>query len=104
MATRIQVIVEEAEREAFRSVAEQEGLSLSAWLRQAGKDRLVATENVNEFRRGLKKAFGKTAKFAGFKASFRKAAAEPLDVAQLTILAVWQNGFLDLAKTHDDSR
>ena len=42
MATRIQVIVEEAEREAFRSVAEQEGLSLSAWLRQAGKDRLVA--------------------------------------------------------------
>ena len=42
MATRIQVIVEETEREAFRSVAEQEGMSLSAWLRQAGKDRLAA--------------------------------------------------------------
>jgi site-specific recombinase XerD len=42
MATRIQVILEETEREAFRSVAEQEGMSLSAWLRQAGKDRLAA--------------------------------------------------------------
>lgn len=42
MATRVQVILEEAEREAFRTIAEQEGLSLSAWLRQAGKDRLSA--------------------------------------------------------------
>ncbi len=42
MATRVQVILEETEREAFRTIAEQEGLSLSAWLRQAGKDRLAA--------------------------------------------------------------
>jgi hypothetical protein len=42
MSTRIQVIVDEAERERFRRRAEAEGLSLSAWLRQVGRDRLAA--------------------------------------------------------------
>ena len=50
MTTRIQVIVEETEREAFRSVAEQEGMSLSAWLRQAGKDRLAAKTQQKSIR------------------------------------------------------
>jgi hypothetical protein len=40
MATRIQVVVDEAEREAFRKQAEREGVSLSAWLREAGHRRL----------------------------------------------------------------
>jgi hypothetical protein len=40
MATRIQVVVDEAEREAFREQAEREGVSLSAWLREAGHRRL----------------------------------------------------------------
>ena len=35
MATRIQVVVDEVEREAFREQAEREGVSLSAWLRAA---------------------------------------------------------------------
>jgi hypothetical protein len=42
MATRIQVVLDEAEREAFRRQAELEGLSLSAWLRQAGREKLHA--------------------------------------------------------------
>jgi hypothetical protein len=42
MATRIQVVVDEVEREAFRAQAEREGVSLSAWLREAGRRRLEA--------------------------------------------------------------
>jgi hypothetical protein len=38
--TRVQVLLEEAEREQFRRQAEREGLSLSAWLRRAGRERL----------------------------------------------------------------
>lgn len=52
MTTRVQVILDEAEREAFRSVAEQEGLSLSAWLRQAGKDRIAAKTQQKTIRTG----------------------------------------------------
>lgn len=37
---RIQVIVDEAEREAFRAQAAAEGASLSEWLREAGRERL----------------------------------------------------------------
>lgn len=60
MATRVQVILDEAEREAFRTKAEQEGMSLSAWLRQAGKDRLAAKahgktiQTVKDLRRFFK--------------------------------------------------
>ncbi len=42
MASRVQVILDEAERESFRRRARAEGLSLSAWLRRAGRDRLNA--------------------------------------------------------------
>ena len=38
--TRVQVLLEEQERGQFRREAEREGLSLSAWLRRAGQDRL----------------------------------------------------------------
>jgi hypothetical protein len=38
--TRVQVLLQEAERERFRREAEREGLSLSAWLRRAGQERL----------------------------------------------------------------
>lgn len=41
MAVRIQVIVDEAEREAFRAQATAEGASLSEWLRDAGRERLA---------------------------------------------------------------
>lgn len=41
-ATRIQVVVDEGEREAFRRQAEREGLSLSAWLRELGRQRVEA--------------------------------------------------------------
>ena len=37
---RVQVLLAEAEQEHFRQQAEREGLSLSAWLRQAGQERL----------------------------------------------------------------
>ena len=42
MASRVQVILDEAERESFRRQARAEGLSLSAWLRQAGRERAKA--------------------------------------------------------------
>jgi len=37
---RVQVLLEEGEQEHFRQQAEREGLSLSAWVRQAGQERL----------------------------------------------------------------
>ena len=42
MSSRVQVILDEAEREIFRRRARAEGLSLSAWLRRAGHERLSA--------------------------------------------------------------
>jgi hypothetical protein len=42
MSTRIQVVMDEVEREAFRRAADREGLSLSDWLRRAGRERLRA--------------------------------------------------------------
>ena len=38
--TRVQVLLQEAEREQFRRQVEREGLSLSGWLRHAGQERL----------------------------------------------------------------
>ena len=40
MSTRVQVVMDEIEREAFRQAAAREGLSLSDWLRRAGRNRL----------------------------------------------------------------
>lgn len=39
--SRIQVVIDKAEREAFRAQAEREGRSLSEWLREAGRERLA---------------------------------------------------------------
>ncbi|CAN5427985.1 antitoxin VapB23 [soil metagenome] len=41
MSTRIQVILTRDEREAFRRRADAEAVSLSAWLREAGRRRLA---------------------------------------------------------------
>lgn len=38
--TRVQVLLDEDELARFRRQAQREGLSLSAWLRQAGQERL----------------------------------------------------------------
>lgn len=43
---RVQVLIEEREREAFRQVAEQEGKSLSGWMRESALDRLEATKTA----------------------------------------------------------
>jgi hypothetical protein len=41
MPTRIHVVLNERERDAFQARALQEGESLSEWLRQAARDRLA---------------------------------------------------------------
>lgn len=42
--TRIHILLDDAEKERFRRQAEREGKSLSAWLRDAGLERLAAGE------------------------------------------------------------
>jgi hypothetical protein len=44
MSVRVQVVMDEVERERLRRAAEQEGLSLSDWLRRAARDRLRSME------------------------------------------------------------
>lgn len=44
MSIRVQVVMDEMEREAFRAAAAREGLSLSDWLRRAARGRLEAVE------------------------------------------------------------
>lgn len=44
MSTRIHIVVDEAEKERFRHRAERRGLSLSAWLREAARERLEREE------------------------------------------------------------
>jgi hypothetical protein len=44
MSKRVQVVLDEEERETFRRVAEREGLSLSAWLREAAREKLASSE------------------------------------------------------------
>ena len=48
--TRIQVLLSPAEKEAFRRLAKSEGLSLSAWLRRAGAERLEAATSRKRMR------------------------------------------------------
>ena len=45
MSTRVQVILDEDEREIFRWHAQREGLSLSAWLRRAAQEK-IATQKA----------------------------------------------------------
>jgi len=40
MSTRVQVVMDEIERETFRQAAAREGMSLSDWLRRAARQRL----------------------------------------------------------------
>lgn len=47
---RIQVLLTPEEKASFRRMAEREGLSLSAWLRQAGNERLTAAQEKSRFR------------------------------------------------------
>ena len=47
MTIKVQVILNEVEREEFRAMARQEGLSLSAWLRKAGKEKLLSKNQHN---------------------------------------------------------
>ena len=55
---RVQVLLDEAEFKRFRRQAEKEGLSLSAWLRRAGHERLVAHGSLRiTTLRGLKAFF-----------------------------------------------
>jgi len=49
MTVRVQVVLDEREREAFRRQARQEGQSLSAWLREAGRARLKEGESKPQF-------------------------------------------------------
>ena len=44
MKTRLHLVLDEEEKERFRRRAEQEGVSLSEWLRDAARDRLAGTE------------------------------------------------------------
>ena len=44
MATRIHIILDEAEKERFRRQAELEGKSLAAWLRDAAREKLADDE------------------------------------------------------------
>lgn len=44
MARRVQVVLDEEERESFRRAAREVGTSLSAWLREAGHQRLEHEE------------------------------------------------------------
>ena len=45
MALRVQVVLDEAERERFRREALAEGMSLSGWLREAARERLARRRN-----------------------------------------------------------
>lgn len=45
MSERIHVVVDAAEKARFRRMAEKEGKTLSAWLRDAARERLVAAQD-----------------------------------------------------------
>ncbi len=57
MAVRVQVIVEEKEKERFQRRAADAGMSLSAWLREAGRQRLVAEESKQKMAAGDLRSF-----------------------------------------------
>ena len=46
MTSRVHVILDEEERELFREAAAREGISLSAWLREAGRETLESQEGL----------------------------------------------------------
>lgn len=46
MSSRIHIVVDEEDKERFRRQAEREGLSLSAWLREAARARLSERQSA----------------------------------------------------------
>jgi len=50
MAIRVQVVLDEPERQRFRREAAAAGVSLSAWLREAGRQRIQRHELETRFR------------------------------------------------------
>ena len=67
MTVRVQVILDERERAEFRRQARQEGQSLSAWLREAGHERMRARERAPKFtdRKSLAEFFERCDRHAG---------------------------------------
>jgi hypothetical protein len=59
MAPRVQVVIDRLERERFRSKAAEQGLSLSAWLREAGRQRAEAQESNRRMTPAALRAFFK---------------------------------------------
>lgn len=63
--SRIQIVVDEAERERFRACARAEGMSLSEWLRELGRERLavsrpkrlVTSDDLSEFFEQIKRDY-----------------------------------------------
>jgi predicted HicB family RNase H-like nuclease len=60
MSKRVQVVLDEEEREHFRRMAKSEGLSLSAWLREAAREKIAALERRRTIETAdeLKRFFG----------------------------------------------
>jgi len=50
MSVRIQVILHEAERDELKRLAREDGVSLSSWLREAGRARAAAAKQKTVFR------------------------------------------------------
>ena len=50
MSKRIQVVLDEEERETFRRLAENEGLSLSAWIREAAREKVASSKRSRKIR------------------------------------------------------
>ncbi len=57
MAVRVQVVVDRLERERFRRRAAEEGLSLSAWLREAGREKAATRESKRRMTPSALRAF-----------------------------------------------
>ncbi len=48
-SNRVQVLLDDQDRRSFAHMAEREGLSLSAWLREAGRERLAFQSEKRQF-------------------------------------------------------
>jgi hypothetical protein len=49
MSTKVQVILDDHERQRFQREAARQGVSLSAWMREAARDRLATLESRRPF-------------------------------------------------------
>jgi hypothetical protein len=59
MAVRVQVVVDRLERERFRRRASEQGMSLSAWLREAGREKAADGEAKRRMTPAALRAFFK---------------------------------------------